>query len=721
MSNPEELQEFSLDDIMNEFHQEPAAQDLPEPPQTQETQSAQEEAPVQEEQPTREEVPVQEEQPAQEEQPVQEEASVQEEQPAQENAPAEKLPGEPADSAEGLEGDTIVSDEELSLLLRSIDEDIELTEEELQKPTLRLEKLSDVEKAQAEEKATPKPVEVKPQPVVIELDPKARLRELKRKLIAGPEKRYYELEELGLGRLQTSVFLNFIIVLLCAGVTALFTMEMVPDNRLRLVIFSQVLAMLVSAWLGCHQLMDGLADLLKFRFTADTLLALTFISCCVDAVFCLQELRVPCCAAFSLEMMLAQLSRRQRRSTYMAQMDTLRKAVRLHSLVKTPDYFEGMPGILRGYGDVDHFMNNYEKTTGPEKFRNVYCFVSLLLSCGIAVFAGLRSGVSMAIQVFSTSLLVAVPASYFIALSRPLAILQKRLHMVGAVLCGWQGVKALKGKNTFAVKDEDLFPAGAAKLNGVKFYGDRKSDEVITCAASVICAAGGGLVHSFRQLLTSRGGRELPVKNLRSYSGGLGGEVAGESVLLGSSAFLQAMGVDIPDGAMVNQAVYVSLDGELCAVVAISYGKMRSSAGGIVSLSGSRKLKPVMVGSDFMVTESLVRSKFGVNTRRIAFPDQETRIKLRERQPDPEAVAMALTTREDLISFAYAISGARALRTSCVLGTVLHVFGGVLGMLIMLVLAYLGNTELLAPTNILLYQLVWLLPGLLITEWTRTV
>ena len=82
---------------------------------------------------------------------------------------------------------------------------------------------------------------------------------------------------------------------------------------------------------------------------------------------------------------------------------------------------------------------------------------------------------------------------------------------------------------------------------------------------------------------------------------------------------------------------------------------------------------------------------------------------------------MALTTREDLVSFAYAVSGARALRTACALGTVLHVLGGVLGMLIMAVLAYLGNTELLVPTNILLYQLVWLLPGFLITEWTRTV
>ena len=39
----------------------------------------------------------------------------------------------------------------------------------------------------------------------------------------------------------------------------------------------------------------------------------------------------------------------------------------------------------------------------------------------------------------------------------------------------------------------------------------------------------------------------------------------------------------------------------------------------------------------------------------------------------------------------------------------------------MLVLAYLGATELLTPANLFLYELVWLIPGLLITEWTRVV
>ena len=82
---------------------------------------------------------------------------------------------------------------------------------------------------------------------------------------------------------------------------------------------------------------------------------------------------------------------------------------------------------------------------------------------------------------------------------------------------------------------------------------------------------------------------------------------------------------------------------------------------------------------------------------------------------------LALTTRDELISSAYAVTGARALRQSTKLGVAIHLLGGILGLVIMLALGYLGSTELLTPTNVLLYQLLWAVPGLLVTEWTRVV
>ncbi len=559
-------------------------------------------------------------------------------------------------------------------------------------------------------------------PAPIVFTPRSRLKELKKQLVAGPERRYYELSEMGIGKLQAALLVNVLVVLICAGVTAMFALNLVPENRMKLVVFSQVLAMLISALLGSNLMLDSLGDLLKGRFTVNTLLTLTFAACLIDSVFCLKELRVPCCAAFSLEMTMAMWARLQKHNTEMAQMDTMRKAVRLHGIVRVENYYEGKDGLLRKEGEVSDFMDTYNKMPAPEVVQSVYAVLSLLVCIGISVFAGMLHGLSMGVQILSTSLLVAVPASFFVSISRPMAILETRLHMVGTVLCGWEGVKDLCGKAVFPISDLDLFPQGSTKLNGVKFYGQRNPDEVVSYTASVIHAAGGGLVPVFDQLLKSRSGQLYSVHGFRNYGdGGIGGEVEGLPVLVGTMGFLQDMGVEIPEGTMVNQAVYAAVDGELCAVYAMSYAKMRSAAAGLVTLCGYRKLKPLKLSGDFMLTESFLRAKFNVKTSRIVFPDRDTCQKLQQHPIDPDEPVLALTTREELVSVAYAITGARALRQATKLGVIIHLIGGTLGLIIMLVLGYLGSTQLLTPANILLYQLIWAVPGLLVTEWARIV
>ena len=559
-----------------------------------------------------------------------------------------------------------------------------------------------------------------PSPILF--SPRSRLKELKKELVAGPEKRYYELSEVGTGKLQLALLLNVVVVLICAGVTTMFALNMVPENRLRLVIFSQVLAMLVSALLGSHLMVDALAELLKGRFTVNTLLTITFAACLVDGVFCLMELRIPCCAAFSLEMTMALWARYQKRNTELAQLDTMRKAVRLNGLIKVDDFFDGKDGILQKDGEVADFMETYQKPSTPEIVQSVYAVLALLASIAIAVFAGLRHGFPMAVQIFSTSLLVAVPASFFVSITRPMAILETRLHMVGTVLCGWAGVRDLVGKAVFPVKDQDLFPQGSIKLNGVKFYSDRNPDEVVSYSATLISACGGGLVPVFQQLLKNRNGIMQHVDTFRNYGeGGIGGEIRGEPILMGTLSFMQDMGVEIPEGTMVNQAVYAAIDGQLCAVYAISYAKMRSAAAGLVTLCGYRKMTVVKLPGDFMLTETFLRNKFNIKSSRVVFPQWEDGVLLSRFQPDPAEPVLALTTRNELVSAAYAVTGARALRQSTRLGVAVHLIGGILGLTIMLALGYLGSTQLLTPTNVLLYQLIWAVPGLLVTEWTRVV
>ena len=559
---------------------------------------------------------------------------------------------------------------------------------------------------------------IPPQPIAFPKRPSSR--ETKRKLVLGPEKRYYELSERGLGGLQLSMFLTLLIVLASAASTIVYANGMLPDNRLRLMIFVQFMAVLVSALLGSFQLIQGVADLFKGRFTLNTLLVVTFIACGADGVFCLLQERIPCCAAFSLEVLMSLWAEYHRRHAELGQMDVLRKANRLNGVsAKT----EGEKTVLvRHYAQVEDFMDHYDRVSAPEKHQNRYALIALLVSLAIGGYSVFTEGLYVGIQMVSVSLLAAVPATAFVANTRPFAILQKRLHRLGSVLCGWQGVEQLAGKRIFPVNDTDLFPVGSMRMNGVKFFGNRPTDMVIAYATALVVAEGSALAPVFVQVLDSRNGSHYDAENLRLYDGGgVGGTVLDEPVLVGSLSFLRDMGVEVPESIQVDQSVCVAIDGELCGLFAISYEKTRSATAGMSTLSSYRGLNPVVVAGEFMLPEKFIRSKFGIKSKRLQFPAEEERQQLLRIEAEEDAVAALIATQEGLAPMAFGITGARALRNACNVGTILHMIGGILGMAMVLTLVVLGALDLLTPVNMFLYQLVWLIPGWLVTEWTRSI
>ena len=212
------------------------------------------------------------------------------------------------------------------------------------------------------------------------------------------------------------------------------------------------------------------------------------------------------------------------------------------------------------------------------------------------------------------------------------------------------------------------------------------------------------------------------MENLRGYEGGgIGGEINGEPVLMGTLEFLKKMGVETPEGIRINQAVCIAVDGELCGVFAMTYDKVQTASAGLSALCAYRGLTPVLITNDFMLTPEYIRSKFGVNVKRMRFPEHDVRMMLSEKELEVGTEALLLVTKVGLAPFAYGVAGARSLRTATTVGVVLHILGGTVGLAMMALLAWLGAEHLLVPGNLFLYQLIWMIPGLMITEWTRTV
>ena len=569
---------------------------------------------------------------------------------------------------------------------------------------------------------------VPPRPVLIH--PRTKIRELKRQLVQGPEKEYYALLERGVGKLQVAIFFSLLVVLISAVATGMYALGMVGPERLKLMVFGQLLAMMICALLGSYQLIEGISDLRSKRFSLNTLLCFSFVLCVADGLICLQDLRVPCCAAFGLQMTMSLWGAYQRRSTRLGQLDTMRKATQLIGIGLQEEYFEDQAALLRGEGRVEDFMESYGKPSRLSKVASVYALAVLGVSLALGIAAGvihgisggLMVGISFGVQTAAVTMLVAVPASLFVTISRPLAVLERRLHSLGAVICGWRGIDGLSQKVLFPVTQEDLFPGNTVKLNGVKFYSNRESDQVVAYASALIVADGGVLAPIFEHLLDSRNGVHYKVKDFHSYeNGGIGGVVNGEPVLVGTLDFLTGMGVDVPGGIQLKHAVGVSVDGQMCGLFALTYDRHRAAASGLQTLCGYRGLRPTLVSGDFMLTESFLSNKFSVKGKRILFPEHGQRDALREKQLQPEKDILAIATNNSLAAAAFCVTGARTAKRACGVGMVVHMVGGILGIVMIGVLAVLGARDLLTPANMLLYQLIWTVPGILITEWTRAI
>ena len=690
-------QEFDLEEIMREFGSHEPEEKKPE--ETPGEEAPVEEAPAEEGEAlpelsattirmeavveeTTEEITVEE--PAEEapaevppaEEPAAEEQPVEVEPPAEEEAPAEEPPAEAPAGAEAFAGKW---------------------EPEFEQPMGEY---------------------VPPQPILFQ--PRSRLRELKRQLIAGPEKLYYELAEKGLGKLQVGIFLSALLVILSGLSTALYAMNMVDPSRLRLMVFFQIFVMLLSALLGSFQMIDGLLAPFRKRFTRNTLLLITFLVCCVDAFFCLQQLRVPCCAVFGLQVTLSLCNAYQERMDRMGMLDTMRKATRLDGVAACPDYYEGAAGFLRKEGQVEDFMDNLDRRSTPQKVQDIYALIAFLASAAIAAVALVLGGsVATFFQVWAVTLLAAAPASAFVIFSRPAAILQRRLHRLGTVICGWQGIVGLSGKAVFPLTHKDLFPGNMVKMNGVKFFGHRDPDEIVAYSTALMVAADSALAPLFTQVLDSRNGRHYDARAFQSYEGGIGCQVKGEPVLAGSAAFLRQMGVEVPQNIQLADGVYVAVDGELCGLFAMTYGKSKSTVAGLATLSAHKNLRPLVLSREFSLNEQSLHARLGLKTKRFIFPQNPE--ELWQKEVPEEAPSLLLTTRDGLSPIAYGITGARALRLTWILGLIIHLIGGILGLGIMLTLVLLGSLHLLTPANLLLYHCIWLIPGILITEWTRTI
>jgi len=375
----------------------------------------------------------------------------------------------------------------------------------------------------------------------------------------------------------------------------------------------------------------------------------------------------------------------------------------------TPKLLENVDSLRRDSGNTVDFLENLERRNVPQKILRVYATVLFFLLPALSYFLSSAKALPL-IEVWLLLLLGAIPCGAALTFVGPFASIAKRLSNYRGALCGWHGAKVFGGKHTIVIDDEDLFPRKNITSNGMKIFGSYKAPRIIAYALAALKLVDSPLTDLFQSLLETQYGKQFPVTQHRIYDdGGIGAEIAGDIVLVGSLSFMRSMGVHMPAGTRVRQAVYVSVGGELAGIFAVKYKPNTSTRAGLRDVLANRNFSIVLATRDFLISPELIAAKYELPTDSMRFPNYPERLRLHLQAPTENVRQGALIAKDTFGAFAVTVASGRTLRLSTIVCLTLGILAGLLGFMLCLLLLAWNAVAVASPLHIATFQLLWLI------------
>lgn len=445
------------------------------------------------------------------------------------------------------------------------------------------------------------------------------------------------------------------------------------------------------------------------RFSCAAGALVLFLSCIADCVWCLVRggEHLPLAGAAALVIFCCQWGAFLR-------CEGRRESFHLANLGGTPPWgvSKTEAGAVKQSGRINGFYTHAMTPDPIEKGQNLLLPLLLATACvlaGVVCLSDVKPG--QPFWVLTALLTAAMPLSLPVAGALPMRLLARRLSHSGCAVAGYCGAKNVSGFRRIIITDEDLFPSGTLSLHGLKIYGEELG-RVLAYAVAVARAADSQALPLLEQMLSDNGGHAEKLDDFRWYEeGGAGGSIHGETVLLGSAYFMRKQKVRLPKDLKVPSGLFLAVDGQLTAIFALRYQPSRNVDWALRALRRNR-VTPVLAVRGCNLTPDFLRRSFKVDAKPI-YPDVQTRLTLLEKTR-AVAPAHALIYRDGLMPYAETVLGCRKLLLAVRRTGALVCLAAVAGLLLCYYLTGIGGYASLTPLRLVLFQLLWLLPGLLL-------
>ena len=485
-------------------------------------------------------------------------------------------------------------------------------------------------------------------------------------------------------------------------------------------VLCRMLAILTLAGaLLCYDLLIlSVYDLFRGQFRAATLVLVGTIASVLDAFGSAAEgVHIPFCVLSLLGWFGCLWGAYHKSLAMRRTAKALQRGCGNYAVRSAPGLWNGTDCIVKTEGDMSGFLHDAEQTDYTAQMMQFYVPVAVIGSVLLSAVLMLVQDANF-LQSLAALLTAATPLAAALCYTRSFSLLARRLYKNQSAISGWLGAERLGGYQAVTIRDEDLFPAGTVSMNGAKFYDTYDKNYVIGCAAAIFNEAGGDLQPVFAQLAEDFRANVGLMTSYRAYEGGgYGAGIGQDIVLVGTVGFMRLMGIPIPDGTTIRQAVYVAINNELAGLFSINYAPSRSTRSGLDALCSQHLLLNLFATRDFILNPALLRQRFRISSGHMEFPPVEERLRLSGQNVGIEGRRAALLRRDNFRDYSDAVAGGRNLYNLTRVSSIFALFSGVIGMALIFLLSYLGSELSATVANLLLYSVLWALPPLLITSW----
>ena len=457
-------------------------------------------------------------------------------------------------------------------------------------------------------------------------------------------------------------------------------------------------------------IIEGIRDLFHLRLAMPALALLSTCLVLAEALINLQDATPSFCAAGCFMLTLTLQAGSRRKLAACRSLKVLASSAELTDVRSVTGIRESGACLIRTAGSREGFITDLEKTDQADTVLSVYG--PLLLAAALAAALALHTALSVSFFWLWAALVCAgLPLAAGSCFCQPWALIAGRLQRSGAALSGWHGVRTLCGAEAVTVLDEDIYPQGTVQLSGMKLFENYRAELVVGYAASLILPLGGSLAAPFQALQEEQGAQTFEPTGLRAFEGGgIGGDIRGDVVLAGSMSFMQLMGIRLPRGTNVRQAVYVAINGELAGLFAVSWQKSRGTRKALQALSREPAFQTVFAVRDFLMSPALLRQLFNLPGEGLEYPRVEVRMALSRPMAPGTGRRGAILTQNTLPALSETVCGAAHLRRTVRRSLLLTIILGLAGAGLTAAALLLGLRQGLLPLLVLLYGLLgWLI------------